>query len=222
VDEGHKGDIIAIASELERPAEQSRALDLLLHKDGRWLGYQTISRAATAALEKVLSSKTPADKPLTGRMVVIAGSNPTARAMAYAIQHRGGVPIIASHNRKAAQKMAEQFGCRFVQFEGMYSTMHDILVVCGEADDGQSNQAGKPGHTNVHPGYLKPSMAVVDLTALPKNSDLLLDAQSRGCLVVSAREILLGHIELIVRSVTGQSVSRQVLEQILDFRLAGV
>jgi 3-dehydroquinate dehydratase/shikimate dehydrogenase len=221
VDEPHKGDIVAIASELERPVERSRAADLLLHKESHWAGYQTISRAAIAALEKVVPNQKHPDRPLTGRMVMIAGSNATARAMAYAIQHRGGVPILASHHRKAVQAMAEQLSCRFVPFEGLYSTMHDVLVVCGEDSEGEL-LAAKTGQTGVHPGYLKQSMTVMDLTALPHDSSLLLDARSRGCTVVPAKEIVLGHVEIIVRSLGGQSVSRQVLEEIWASKLGEV
>jgi 3-dehydroquinate dehydratase / shikimate dehydrogenase len=219
VDEPHKGDIVGIASELERPAERTRAVDLLVHKEDRWLGYQTMSRAATAALEKVLPRKGETDRPLTDRMVMITGSNATARAMAYAIQHRGGVPILASHNRKAIQKIAEQLRCRWVQFEGIYSTMHDVLIVCGEASDRRPGQPEVPDRGAVQPGYLKPSMAVMDLSALPKDSALYFDAQSRGCAVVSARETVLGHVELIVHTVAGQNVPRQVLEQIWHTKL---
>jgi 3-dehydroquinate dehydratase / shikimate dehydrogenase len=219
VDEPHKGDIVAMASELERPVERTRAADLLLHKESHWAGYQTISRAATAALERVVPNQKQADRPLTGRMVMIAGSNATARAMAYAIQHRGAVPILASHDRKAVQAMAEQLGCRFVQFEGLYSTMHDVLVVCGEDAQGEL-LAAKTGQAGVHPGYLKPSMTVMDLTTLPQDSPLVLDAQSRGCTVVPGKEIVIGHVEIIVRSMAGQNVARQILEEIWTSRLS--
>jgi 3-dehydroquinate dehydratase/shikimate dehydrogenase len=214
VDEPHKSDIVAIASELERAADRTGTADFLLHKDQRWMGYQTLSRAATAALEWALPGKKQADRPLTGRMVMIVGCNATAQAMAYAVKHRGAAPILASHDRKAVQKLAEKFACRFVQFEGIYGTMHDVLVVCGESDERPPTQTARVPRAGVHPGYLKPTMAVMDLTTLPRDSALVRDAQSRGCPVVPAKEIMLGHIELIVRSVAGQSIARQALEEI--------
>jgi len=94
-----------------------------------------------------------------------------------------------------------------------------VLVVCGEDAEGEL-LAAKTGQTGVHAGYLKPSMTVMDLTTLPHDSALVLDAQSRGCTVVPAKEIVLGHVEIIVRSLAGQSVSRQVLEEIWATKLS--
>jgi 3-dehydroquinate dehydratase/shikimate dehydrogenase len=218
VDEGHRGAVVDIVEELEPAARQVQAADLLLHKDEKWHGYNLLCRAAVAALETALKIRVQADKPLQGRMAMIVGTNPTARAMAFAIQRRGGLPIIASHDRDAAHQLAQVFGCRHVQFEAIYSTTHDVLVVCSDEKE-QLPAKARSGEAGIHAGYLKPGMAVMDLTALPRKSALLREAEARGCTVAAPREILLDQVELLVRLIAGKDVPREQLTEALTATL---
>jgi len=215
VDQEHRGLMVSLAAELDPAAQGTGAVDLLLPKEKNWIGYNTLRQATVAALEAVLGGQTPEDRPLQGRMVMIVGVNPTARTMAYSFKQRGGAVILASHNREAVQQLAQSLDCRHVQFEALYSTMHDVLVVCDEEKDqhGKGKAAGtKPG---VHAGYLKPGMAVVDLTAETGPSSLLIEAAARGCKVVSPRQVLREQIALQLQLITGKEVSRENLEKSL-------
>ena len=51
------------------------------------------------------------------------------RALAREVKERGGMLIIASHNRTSAQELAKSLECRHVAFEALYTTMHDVLIV---------------------------------------------------------------------------------------------
>jgi hypothetical protein len=85
-----------------------------------------------------------------------------------------------------------------VQFEALYSTIHDVLIVCEGAD--------------IHPGYLKSSMTVMDLTSPLQPSSILREAQTRGCVVVMPRQVWLEQVALQTHLLTGKEVSRQLLE----------
>ena len=59
--------------------------------------------------------------------------------------------------------------------------MHDVLVVC---DDEKEQTRGKAG---LHPGYLKPGMTVLDLTASGRRSRFRpRRGGATGCAVVDA------------------------------------
>ncbi|HZT81517.1 MAG TPA: type I 3-dehydroquinate dehydratase, partial [Gemmataceae bacterium] len=125
--------VVEMADELAAAAKQAGAADLLmLSKSERWHGYNTLDRAAVAALEAALRERHPGEKPLQGRMVMVVGANGTARAMATLVQECGAAVILASRDKTAAQQLAQELGCRFVQLEALYSTMHDVLIVCDE------------------------------------------------------------------------------------------
>ena len=106
-----------------------------------------------------------------------------------AIKERGGKLIFGSHNRDEAAKYSRLFGGRHVQFEGIYTTLHDILIVCAEPNPGQDHD--KPA---LHPGYLKTGMTVMDLTEIPRRSPLLREAALRGCTIVEPAGLLLEQV----------------------------
>ncbi len=215
VDPLHRGPILEIAKEPEDAAKESEAADVIIRKDEKWLGYNTLWRAALSAVEATLRTRASSDKPMEGRIVVIAGVNALARTMAYGVKRRGGVPIIASRDAGAAQMAAQIFQCRHILFEAIYSTMHDLLIVCSEEKEKLRDKA-RSGETGVHGSYLKPNMTVLDLTALPRKTRLADDAEVRGCAVVPARQVMLSQLEMQTKLLTGKEVPRAVLEEAID------
>src|SRR5439155_22561977 len=120
---------------------------------------------------------------------------------------RGGPLIVRSHNRQAAHILAQQLDCRFVPFEALYTTMHDILVICSDTQDqSRERERPEPGAELVHSGYLRSGMTVMDLTALPRKSIFLREAQARDCRVVEPRLILLELALLQAHLIAGREV----------------
>jgi 3-dehydroquinate dehydratase/shikimate dehydrogenase len=240
VDEPNRHALLDIPAELDSAARQCEAVDLLLHHDQKWHGYNLLCRAAVLALEATVRDFVPtthhsplttppstSDKPLEGRTVMVVGVNATARAIAYGIKKRGGALIIASHNRQAAHALAQQLDCRFVQFEALYTTMHEIIVICDEQGAGHEvsgparplttvrGSLSSPAPQPVHSGYLRSGMTVMDLTHLPRKSQFLREAQSRDCRVVEPRQILLELALLQIHLIAGQECPREKLQEAL-------
>src|SRR5262249_20178302 len=156
----HQSTFPGIATELEAAAQEAQAVDLLLPEGKSWRGCNTLGPAALDALEASLQSESSAAEPLQGRMVMIVGASATARAVARGIQPRGGLLTFASHQRSAVQQLAQELQCRHIQFEALYTTPHDILVVCD--DESPEGNAKKPaGKSAIHAGYLRPGMTVM-------------------------------------------------------------
>jgi 3-dehydroquinate dehydratase/shikimate dehydrogenase len=220
VDEDHRADLLEMATDLDPVADQSRAVDVLLHKDESWHGQDTYLRGVLTALEGMLRARSPGDRPLQGRMVMIVGASPRARALAFAVKERGGAPIVASHDRDAAHRVAIVVGCRHIQFEALYSTMHHILIVCDQeqspAAKGRPPLHSPPNGGGISASYLNAGMAVLDLTGGMRKSVLLRDAEAMGCPVVGPRQLLLEQVLLQVRLVTGKDVPPEVLRQVLN------
>lgn len=207
----HQAAMLEIATETHTTAQQTKATDLLLYRGTNWTAFNTICQAAGHAVSALLKEKY-GEHPLKGRMVMIVGINPLARAMAVELQRRGGHIILASYARKAGPQAAQELGCRSILFDAIYSTMHDVLVVCDEEKKPTSFHAGGPG---VHAGYLRAGMAVMDMTAPVRPSKLLTEARSRDCLIVDPRSLLLDQLELQSRLITGKQVPRELLEKAL-------
>jgi 3-dehydroquinate dehydratase/shikimate dehydrogenase len=205
VDDAHQGVALDLATERDASAEHAGAVDLLLHKGERWRGYHTQCGGAVAALEAALKARAPAGHGLEGKIVLVVGTGAVAAGLARALQSRQANLIIASHDRGGAQRLAHGLGCRYVQFEAIYSILHDVLAVCEEEHDPRA-RAG----AGVHPGYLRPGMAVLDLTAGLRKSALLREAEGRGCATVSPAQLALDRLAAQARLLTGKEVPRQV------------
>ncbi len=83
--------------------------------------------------------------------------------------------------------------------------MHDALVVCDE------ERSEAPRGAGIHPTYLKPGMAVMDTTAGAAKSDLLREAELRGCVVVQPLDLLVSLLEQHARTLAGKPVPREAL-----------
>jgi 3-dehydroquinate dehydratase/shikimate dehydrogenase len=204
VDGAHQEAIVGMAAELHPTATQAKAADLVLHKADKWVGYHTQAPVALAALLETLKKKSGQEEPLRNRPVAVAGLGGLARTLAVELTRRGAGVILASHDRKAAQQLAQEVGCRQILLEGLYSTLHDVLIVCGDEQT--------EGRAGIHHGYLKDGMTVMDLTAGLRASPLLREARARGCAVVEPRTLFLEQVELQVKMITARAVPREVLE----------
>jgi 3-dehydroquinate dehydratase/shikimate dehydrogenase len=211
VGEEHRELVMGIATELDPGAEEAQAADLLVREQKIWHAYNTAGKAAIAALEAEIGKEKTAGQPLTGRMVMIVGVNAAARTVAAEIKKRRGIVIIASHQRDKAQALAQALESRHVQFEALYTTMHEILIVCDEEKE-HSKSKPRSGEGSIHAAYLRPGMTVMDLTAANQSS-LLREAQTRGCHVISPRQVLREQLAAQLYHLTGHQVPVEVLDR---------
>jgi len=170
-----------------------------LHRDNKWCAANTQIPATINALEAAMKARSGSEHPLAGRMVLLAGVNDLTRMIALEVAQGGSVLIIAGQDRDAAQQLAQKLKCRYVQFEALYTTTHDVLIVCDEV--------------KIHPGYLNTSMTVLDLTSPLESSSLLREAEARGCTVVGPRQLWLDQVSLQAHLLTSKDVPRQILAE---------
>jgi 3-dehydroquinate dehydratase/shikimate dehydrogenase len=211
VDPENMTTLLGVPDESESAVKKAGALDLLLRKGDAWHSYSTFIRATLGELERLLHVRFPSEMPLTDRYVAVVGVNDLARVMAKGIQQRGGAPVIVSHKKDAANELARELECRYLHFEALYSTGHDVLVVC----DNEPEYMGNTGHSSVHPGYLKTGMTVMDLTAALLLTPVLREARARRCGWAEPRKLLLDQLAMQARLLTGKEMTRQAIEELM-------
>jgi 3-dehydroquinate dehydratase/shikimate dehydrogenase len=197
LDDEHRQSLLSLAAEREPSSQRTGEADLLLYRDNKWHAADTRIPGIVNALEAALRSRSSLEEPLAGRIVLIAGVNDLAKMIGRELKQRGGVPIFAAHDRDAAHRLAQELKCRFVQFEALYTTLHDVLIVCDQA--------------KIHTGYLKSSMTILDLTSPLQPSLLLREAEARGCAVATPRQLWLEQVLLQAHLLTNKDVPRQLL-----------
>jgi 3-dehydroquinate dehydratase/shikimate dehydrogenase len=188
-------------------------VDLIAQQNDEWHGFLLRDRAVVNALNAVLKTRHGADNSIQGRTFLIAGVTRLSQAVGQRILKHGGILIVTDRNRGAATLLAHDLQCRVIQFEALYTTLHDVLIHAGDEPQADAHPAGRDNA--IHAGYLKPGMCVVDLTAPLQLSELLRQATRRGCLIVPPTEVLLEQVQQQAKLITSKEPARQVLEQTL-------
>lgn len=189
-----------------------QAADLLLPREGQWQATNVFGSAIASALARTLRDKTGEAEPLRGRQVLLAGAGPMARMAAAPLKALGAGLMFSSRDRAASLALGQALGGRQVQAEAIYTTMHDVLIICGDRKSGDEDD----DDFKVHPGYLRSGMAVLDLTAMPRQTPFLREAAKRGCTTVLPRRILVEHVLLQVQCITGQTGEFEPLAEAID------
>jgi 3-dehydroquinate dehydratase / shikimate dehydrogenase len=183
--------------------------DFLAPADDGWAASNLLGPAAVAAIEAAIRAREPGGS-LRGRTVVLAGCGALTRMLAFPLKAAGASLIWASRKREAAQSAGQTFGGRQVLWDAVYVTSHDVLVI---GRDGGKSAAGEPEpDLPFHPGYLKPGMIVLDLTAEVSPTRFMAEAASRMCAVVSPDRLLVEQVRGHVRRLGGE-VPAAVLEE---------
>jgi len=182
-------------------AAATHTVELLVRKKGAWRGFNHSYKGAVEALATTLRARTGKEKPLKGRVAALIGVNWAAQAVGSRLMELGVAVMVFARDKARAQKLARLLGCRFAALEALYTTAHDVEIVCAT----ESKKNGDKKQT-LHVGHLKPGMTVMDLTSGLGRSTFLQEAEKRGCTVVPPRQLFLSHLQRQVRLLTGKAV----------------
>lgn len=197
IDREHESAIRKVIPDIKPSAKLAEAVDFLNYEEDAWQGHNLYCRAVLSVLDAALRAKSQGSAGMHGRMIMLVGVKPLTHVLAIGVQQAGGIPILADRNEYAGQQLAQALGCRFVLPEAVYTTLHEVLVRCDE--------------TELHPGYLRQGMTVMDLSATLRPSALLREAEGRGCQAVSPGRVFAEVVARQARAMTGEEVAREPL-----------
>jgi 3-dehydroquinate dehydratase/shikimate dehydrogenase len=206
----YRTELFAMADTRDDDAEKAGTVDVLLRQGDRWAGHHTTFPTVLQALKESLQARTTSTNPFQGRMVMLVGTGPAAHYLATAVQVRGAAAIVTSHDREEARHLAQEASCRHVPFEMLYSTMHDILIVC----DVERDPLRKGAPAGVHTGYLREGMTVVDLTSPLRPSPLLEAARRAGAHPIMPGQLFVEQLTQQLKLFTEKEVPQDLLSQV--------
>ena len=201
-------ELIEVADRAVGSAEPSGYADLILRQPDGWEAYNTIWRHALYATEEKLGKKDEDDRPLDRRNVLVIGTGGMARAFIHGVERRSGIVSITGANDKAAQKLAQQFKVRHVPYQNLYDTLADVVVITDPAISLGSKK------TDLNPSYFRSTMTVVDMGAMPEDTELLRECRQRGCKVVEPRDVFQGYLTAQFESITGKTMPPEAFDSL--------
>jgi 3-dehydroquinate dehydratase/shikimate dehydrogenase len=206
----HKQAAASLAQEKDEYALLTKAANTLIRQsDGTWSAYNTDCNAAIEALQHGLEQM-ELSPHLNGRAVLVLGAGGAARSIAHALQRQRAQVTLTNREPKRAHQVAEEVGCRYVDWSGRHAVVCEILI----------NATSVGMHPNVdespiHPSFLHTGLIVFDAVYNPETTLLVKESRERGCRVITGVEMFVRQAAEQVRLFTGKEISLDALRRIV-------
>jgi len=204
----HKESIMPAMDEIDPVAKSIGAMNTVVNRGGRLLGYNTDYMAAVGCLEDVTG--------LDGKSALMIGAGGAARAIAFGLKQKNVKMTVADIMPDKARKLAEDAGCEWSTMDDLGTPSADIFI--------NASPAGM--HPNVDSSaipreWLKPDCVVFDVVYNPIETRLLREARAARCRTVSGLDMFVRQAVAQFEMWTGQQAPVDVMADIVRRRLTG-
>ncbi|OHB94838.1 MAG: hypothetical protein A3I59_01835 [Planctomycetes bacterium RIFCSPLOWO2_02_FULL_50_16] len=210
----HKVTIMGLLDKLDPLVESIGAVNTVVNKDGKLVGYNTDSTAAVKVIEDGLAKD--GDR-LHGKKVTIVGAGGAARAVAFGLKQKGAEITIVNRTESRAKKLARDLKCHYKRFSELDKLDTEILVNCTSVGM-HPNVDDIPVPINT----LGPGMLVFDAVYNPPETRLLREAAARGCRTLDGVKMFVLQAAQQFELWTGRPAPLEHLERIVRTKLAGI
>ena len=155
--------------------------------------------------------------PVSGRVVLVLGAGGVARAVAHALHREGALVTLANRTSDRAQSLAQEIGCRHVEWTARHSVLCDMVINC--------TSVGMHPHvdeTPLHHSFLKPGLIVFDTVYTPEQTLLIKEARERGCHTITGVELFIRQAALQFEHFTGNKAPGELFRKVVRRALSPV
>jgi shikimate dehydrogenase len=174
----HKVSIVRHLDRLDPAAEKIGAVNTVVNREDRLVGYNSDAPGAV----KALLSKTE----IRGKSAAILGAGGAARAIGFGIVSEGGRVVVLSRTKKKGEALARDLGGEYLPMSDAGRLASPILINAtpvGMTPDVASTPF--PGNC------LDPRMIVMDIVYAPLRTRFLREAEAAGCTVIDGLRMFL-------------------------------
>lgn len=207
----------ALASRRDAEVELTGAANTLVRRpQGGFEAYNTDCGAAVESLRAALAGQ-DAGFGLAGRSVLILGAGGAARAVAHGMQRAGALVTLCNRTSERAQLLAQQVGCRVVDWTARHTVIPDILINC--------TSVGMHPHLDempIHVSALRQGLWVFDIVYTPETTLLVREARERGCHVLTGVDMFVRQAALQFQLFTGKEPPLDLMRRVVKRALSPV
>jgi 3-dehydroquinate dehydratase/shikimate dehydrogenase len=176
-------------------------------------------QTGTGITQTPAATPAPVSAPaqISGRLILVLGAGGVARAVAHALHREGGMVTIANRTSERAQSLAQEIGCRAVEWNARHSVMSDMVINC--------TSVGMHPHVDespLHPSYLKPGLIVFDTVYTPEQTLLIKEARERSCHIITGVELFIRQAALQFEHFTGRTAPVDLFRKVIRKALSPV
>jgi 3-dehydroquinate dehydratase/shikimate dehydrogenase len=214
----HKEQAVRVAKEHGLAVTEIGAANTLIRNETSWKAVNTDMVAAMDSLQANLpTSDDGRASSLATRTVLILGAGGVARAIAHGLKREGAALTISNRSRDRALRLAEEVGCKAIEWEGRHTILCDTLINCTSVGM-FPNMDDSPVHTSM----LKPGLMVFDTIYTPETTLLIREAQERGCHVLTGVDMFVRQAAAQFRLFTGKDAPLALMTQVVRRALSPV
>ena len=171
----HKVEVMKYLDEIDPLAEEIGAVNTILNKDGKLIGYNTDGYGAMLAIKEKM-------KNTEGKKIIILGSGGAARGIYFTLKKHKADVLILARNEEKGSKIGK---CIKLDDRNLKTQLEnaDVLINCTPVGM-NSNESIVPKE------YLKKELVVFDIVYTPIKTRLAKDAESIGCPVILGYKML--------------------------------
>jgi shikimate dehydrogenase len=195
-----KEEIIPLLDELDPQAARMAAVNTVVRREGRLVGFNTDWLGAVSALNE--------QTDLKGRQVLILGAGGAARAIAFGVQQQGGEVAVTDVEAGKAQALARDLGLAALPLEALADSRATILINATPVGMAPDTQA-----IPINPELLDRFTLVMDIVYRPLDTRLWQEAKSRGCRAIDGLQRLIHQATAQFELWTGLPAPAAVMSQ---------
>ena len=195
----HKTRALELVDELDPLARRVGAINtIVVGSDGRLTGYNTDVVGAMKPLEAAVGN-------LYGARIGVIGAGGAARAVVAGLAERGARTTVFARELSRARNVAGAFGADAGEIGDIGNAELDVLVNATPV----GTLGDTEGESPVPASALDGVGLVFDLVYAPERTQLLVDAEARGCRTLGGRPMLAAQAAKQFELWTGQKVSTE-------------
>lgn len=215
----HKEEIIPLLAKSDGAVERTGSCNTVVIQGGERVGYNTDYRAAMDSLEEALGGVATGDdpSPILEKQALLLGAGGVARSIAFGLARRGAIVTVTNRHDERSARLAEDVGCRALNWSNRASIHTDILINCTPV-----GMHPNVDDTPMPPAGFQPGMTVMDTVYHPENTMFLKLARERGCKTVSGVDMFVRQAAHQFHLYTGLEAPLEVMRDVVRRKLGPV
>ncbi|MEW6222373.1 MAG: shikimate dehydrogenase [Candidatus Hadarchaeota archaeon] len=205
----HKISVMKFLDEVDESAKSAGAVNTVVNRRGKLVGYNTDGEGAMRALMKAIRS-------IKGRQVVLLGAGGAGRGIAVSLAKAGAALVIANRTverAKALASMAEEFGAE-VSVVSVQKPALKKIIGCADVLINATSVGMWPesGRTLVTSDMMHRNLIVMDIVYKPLKTKLLAEAKKAGAKTIDGLGMLVNQGALSFEMWTGKRAPVKVMK----------
>ena len=178
-----KTEVIPFLDKIEGLAKKIGAVNTIVNREGKLVGFNTDCSGALEALEEKMD--------LGGKRVVLLGAGGAGRAIGFGLKERGCQLIIANRSRDRGETLSRELKGYFIPMSSFVKMKAGELQADVVINTTSLGMVPQERETPIPKKLLRKGMVVMDIVYEPLQTKLLREAKEKGCLTINGLEMFI-------------------------------